>query len=362
MKNFTKAFVLFTILFFVNQSWSQCESALTLTPGTPQTGNTSTFGELFSDTCLGNYAYGYDGLFAYTAVETGEELSISLQSSNDYTGISITEGCPSGGTTCIDSDTFGTTTTVDSGALTGGVTYYVHFSTWPSPYDIDYTLTSTLTPAPSCFAPTSLTATSINTTGAIINWVSDGTAFMIEIQPGGVAPGTANGYIVGDYTPYPYTTLDLTGINPDTSEPYLAPNTSYSMYITNVCEYTGGGSTPIVVTDSAVSTALTFTTLCPVINAFPYLESFETITTGQPDCWSLEGTTTSANYHFTSSPAGQTGRGMQFDSWINSSGNTSELITPVVDASTLTSLELNFQYKNPAAGNFEILVSTLRVL
>ena len=148
MKKIT--FLLLTLLFFVPNVWSQCESAIALTPGTDQSGDTSSFGELFSDTCLGSYDGGYDGLFSYTANEEGESLSISLTSSDAYTGVSISEGCPSGGGSCIVSDTYGTSFSLDSGPLTAGVTYYVHFSTWPSPNAIQYTLTSTVSAPANC--------------------------------------------------------------------------------------------------------------------------------------------------------------------------------------------------------------------
>ena len=148
MKKIT--FLLLTLLFFVPNVWSQCESAIALTPGTDQSGDTSSFGELFSDTCLGSYDGGYDGLFSYVASEDGESLSISLTSSNSWTGVSISEGCPSGGGSCIVSDTYGTSFSLDSGPLTAGVTYYVHFSTWPSPDAIQYTLTSTVSPPANC--------------------------------------------------------------------------------------------------------------------------------------------------------------------------------------------------------------------
>jgi hypothetical protein len=137
-----------------------------------------------------------------------------------------------------------------------------------------------------------------------------------------------------------------------TTNPYsitgLTANTEYDIYIQADC---GNGDV------SGWVGPISFTTLCESFSTFPYLESFESITSGQPDCWSLEGTTTSASYHFKSFATGQTGRGMRFDSYSNSSGRTSELITPVMDASALTSLELNFQYKNPTGGNFEVLVS-----
>jgi hypothetical protein len=109
---------------------------------------------------------------------------------------------------------------------------------------------------PSCISPTDLSASGITTTGAVVSWVSDGTAFLIEIQPEGSLPGTPGGYVIGDVDPYPTTSVDLTG--------YLTPDTSYDIYVTNVCD--GGNSEP--------AGPLTFTTSC-VSYSIPYFEGFE---------------------------------------------------------------------------------------
>ena len=80
---------------------------------------------------------------------------------------------------------------------------------------------------PSCVTPTDLTVSGITTTGAVVSWVSDGTQFMIELQPAGSAQGTAGGYVIGDIEAYTATSVDLTG--------FLTQNTSYSVYVINVC-------------------------------------------------------------------------------------------------------------------------------
>jgi len=80
---------------------------------------------------------------------------------------------------------------------------------------------------PSCLPVTDLTVSDISTTGALLSWVSDGSQFMIEIQPAGSPQGTEGGYTVGDIDPYPLTYVDLAG--------YLAPNFAYDIYVINVC-------------------------------------------------------------------------------------------------------------------------------
>ncbi|MBP6091577.1 MAG: fibronectin type III domain-containing protein, partial [Crocinitomicaceae bacterium] len=102
---------------------------------------------------------------------------------------------------------------------------------------------------------------------------------------------------------------------------------------------------------------LTYT--CPSVSTFPYTESFEGISNGIPICWGLAGSTTTGSiYHFSSFATGQTGKGLRFDSYSNTSGNTSELITPTLNLSSLTTAELKFYFKNPTGGNFEVLIST----
>ena len=115
---------------------------------------------------------------------------------------------------------------------------------------------------PSCISPTDLSASGITTTGAVVSWVSDGTAFLIEIQPEGSLPGTPGGYVIGDVDPYPTTSVDLTG--------YLTPGTSYDIYVTNVCD---GGN-------SELAGPLTFTTFCEVASG-AWSNDFDT----NDDCW-----------------------------------------------------------------------------
>ena len=186
-----------------------------------------------------------------------------------------------------------------------------------------------------CPDTSALTLDAVTTTTATISWTAGGTetAWEYVVQASGTGEPTASGTST---TSNPLTVSSLTG------------NTSYEIYLRADC---GSG-------DFSEWVSTTFTTLCDVVTSFPYSESFENITTGQPDCWEVDGSLSStSSYHFSSYATGQSGRGMRFDSYYNYSGETSELITPVMDASALSSLELNFQYKNPTGGDFEILIS-----
>ncbi|WP_179318055.1 fibronectin type III domain-containing protein [Winogradskyella helgolandensis] len=203
------------------------------------------------------------------------------------------------------------------------------YGDWVGP--VDFT-TSALCPDVSDITIDSFTADSVT-----VSWTNGGTEddWEVLVQADGTespASGTAT-------TTNPYTESGLTG------------NTDYEVYVRANCTDASNGFSEWV-------GPVDFTTACEAVTTFPYLESFEGITSGQPECWSIEGTTTNPSYHFSSYATGYSGRGMRFDSYYNSSGTTSELITPTFDASALTTLQLKFQYKNPTGGNFEILVST----
>lgn len=82
-------------------------------------------------------------------------------------------------------------------------------------------------------------------------------------------------------------------------------------------------------------------------------EEFEGITSGVPTGWdNTEGTTTTTSYRWYSHANGHTGRGLRFNSYINSSGNTNMLKTPTLDLSS--GCELSFWYKNAAGGQFDV--------
>lgn len=187
---------------------------------------------------------------------------------------------------------------------------------------------------PSCVAITSPVSGTADVSSSTITWASeiDATGYNISV---GTTPGGTN--VLNNFDLGNVLTYNLTG---------LLGGTTY--YVT-VYPYNDNGV-------ATGCTEINFTT-CDVAS-IPFSEEFETITTGIPSCWGIAGTTTTAGYHFSSYATGNVGRGLRFDSYLNSTGRTSELTTPVIDASTVTSLRLNFYYKNPTGGNFEVLISS----
>lgn len=191
---------------------------------------------------------------------------------------------------------------------------------------------------PTCPQPvsSSLSASNITTTSADLGWTESGSASSWQIEYG------VTGFTLGSGT------NSTVSANP-TNVSSLSANTTYDFYVRSIC---GAGDT------SSWVGPFEFTTLCDVVTTLPFVESFETITTGQPDCWGISGTTTNNSYHWNSFETGETGRGIRFDSYVNSSGNTSELTTPTLDLTSLTQAQLSFFYKNPTGGDFEVLIST----
>jgi hypothetical protein len=209
-----------------------CDSALALTPGTTQTGNTSEWGDLFDDSsCLGSYDGGDDALFMYTATEDGETLDVTVSGQAGWSGVAMSQGCPTeGGEVCVGSQTSSGSSALNftSDPLIAGEVYYIHISTWPTPQTTDFILDTAVIAAPSCLTPTGLTASDVTPTGATLSWVSDGTAFMVELQPAGSAQGTAGGYVIGDVE-------NLTTTSVTIPEGSLAPSTSYDFFVVNIC-------------------------------------------------------------------------------------------------------------------------------
>ncbi len=151
IRKFTCLLIFLTFHFLSSELHAQgsCASAVMLTPGTQQCGDTSTGGDTFDDnSCLGSYDGGDDYLFVYNATG-GEALQLDLTSAGSWTGISISEGCPeAGGGTCAGSSTSSSgNESFTSDALNPGL-HYIHISTYPTPQSATFCLDATVTTPP----------------------------------------------------------------------------------------------------------------------------------------------------------------------------------------------------------------------
>ncbi|NBC09401.1 MAG: T9SS type A sorting domain-containing protein [Bacteroidetes bacterium] len=92
------------------------------------TGNDDTDGNV----CSSFYSGGDDYIFSFTA-STGDLLQLELYAENTWTGIMVTEGCPTTGTCFADATSSSSNESLTTPPMTPGTTYYIHISTFPSP-------------------------------------------------------------------------------------------------------------------------------------------------------------------------------------------------------------------------------------
>ncbi|WP_296312091.1 hypothetical protein, partial [Winogradskyella sp. UBA3174] len=115
---------------------ADCTSALALTPGTLQAGDTTGQAGSFSDSNtapeVNPCSVDYNDLeywFEYTAVETGETLDISVTDiTSNWYGVFVIDNCPDSAPNCISSATNSSSNadlTLTTPTLTAGTTYYI---------------------------------------------------------------------------------------------------------------------------------------------------------------------------------------------------------------------------------------------
>ncbi len=135
----------------------------------------------------------------------------------------------------------------------------------------------------------------------------------------------------------------------------LISSTEYEVQIRGLCD----------TVPSAWSGLSNFTTLCTLIDDFPWVENFNSLTAGIPECWDNSvGTTTEENYKWNYTSSGHSGAGLRFDSKDNPFLKTNYLKTPPMDFPAGATMQLSFWYKNPlgalttARPEFRVYIST----
>ncbi|HPF00187.1 MAG TPA: hypothetical protein PKY63_05935, partial [Bacteroidales bacterium] len=116
-----------------------------------------------SDACGSSYMNGDDYTFSYTPA-ANQCISVTLTNTDTWVGVFVTQGCPQGGT-CVASTTSSTgNPSLSFVSLTGGVTYFITISTYPSPQftPFDISIQSITCPTPpandDCSGAVSLTS------------------------------------------------------------------------------------------------------------------------------------------------------------------------------------------------------------
>jgi hypothetical protein len=211
----------------------------------------------------------------------------------------------------------------------------------------------------SCPAPSAFTTDPVQITEATLSWTENGTSttWLVEHGPSGFTPGSGTEVSTGSN---PYT---ITG---------LTENTAYDVYLRSFCAV-GDTSTRVG--------PLSFTTLCALINTFPYTQNFDGLTPNNGsvvcattdnlgDCWSNEGNSDDKDWIPRSVGTGSSNTGPSSDNtgggnylFIETSGcynQNADLYSPVFDFTTNTAPRIRYYYHmyGAAMGSLELAYST----
>ncbi len=208
----------------------------------------------------------------------------------------------------------------------GSVTY----SGWDATVDCFFT---------SCPRPSNITSQNITDNSLDLSWIAGGTENEWKIEYGLTGFTQGSGTLV-QTTSNPHT---ITGLN---------ASTTYDFYVKAICGANPGDD------DSLWVGPVSFTTLCGITTA-PFIEDVESFNGDYEieNCWSANPLVSSYNYAWNISSNGytpsldtgpsQANSGSTFfftEASNGSSGNIAELITPIIDISSLTVPQLSFYY------------------
>lgn len=186
---------------------------------------------------------------------------------------------------------------------------------------------------PACENTTSLEVSDLDVTTASFVWAQEEGAiwqYYYRVKP------------EGDFTPSDENFMETTGYSVQLNG--LEGSTSYVFYLRRKCSDT----------EHSEIRSLEFTTFAAA-KTLPWEEKFNAA--GFPEFWdNSEGTTTYASYRWNKYKVAEGDSCMRFNSYNNSSGYTNILATPRIDLSEAAIL--SFDWKNPAGGAGEVLIST----
>lgn len=192
---------------------------------------------------------------------------------------------------------------------------------------------------PTCFLPTALTATALTPTSATLGWTTGGAA-QWNVEYGALGFSLGSGTRVNVLTTPSTAITGLTGGN------------TYSFFVRDSC---GAGDVGNWVGP------FTFTTPCVALSTFPYIQDFESATTGSPgvlpSCWTItnsttyrwevdaNGTPSSATGPLVDHTLGTiTGKYVFVEASNGTAGSLAYLNVPALDASALVAPQLDFYY------------------
>ncbi len=184
------------------------------------------------------------------------------------------------------------------------------------------------TPVSNCKAPTQLTGTSTGPTTATLNWTASISApangYEWEVRTSGLPGSGAAGLAASGNVGAGVVTASVTG---------LTAATTYSAYVRSNCgaEF------------SSWAGPANFTTLCNVVSAFPYSESFDVL--AFPNCWtqSYSGGITSNRWSVSASNEAGIAANEMMATYVSGTG-VSRLILPVMNLTGLNNPVLKFSH------------------
>lgn len=270
---------------------------------------------------------------------SGGQMVITLDNPFTYEGGNLLIGFKQ-----TDGETWRSCEWIATSAVSGN-SYYSYYdygytsdvSTYLPKMKIEYTPGE----APECVKPANLSAVedAITANSAVLTWKSQGTEtnWLVRYRRVGT-----------DNWSEPVHVAHVEGNNADSvTIEGLNAATTYEAQVASWCDITDEEAI------SDYSASISFTTECDVISAFPWEENFNSLTAGIPACWdNAEGTTTTESYKWNSYESGHEGKGLRFNSYYNSNGQTNFLKTPALDISKASIL--SFWYKNPTGGDFSV--------
>ncbi len=184
--------------------------------------------------------------------------------------------------------------------------------------------------APTCSAPSNLTAIFVNPFYALVGWTENGTATEWQVQWGvaGFALGTG--------------TIDTTTSNPYTVQP-LMPDMAYQFYVRSTC---GVGDT------SNWTGPLTFMTPCipPTISTFPWTENFDGVTTPNTPCgWLVDNANADAYTWVSYNTVFNTAPNSLAITYNGSIADDDWVFTPTLNLTGGQTYQLSFAYRAQSA-------------
>lgn len=189
---------------------------------------------------------------------------------------------------------------------------------------------------PSCKKPSAVELVASDDASASFSWSGTADSYVVEVYNGTNRIDSVE--VAAASLPYVIDTLQANS------------DYAFRFVVYSLC----GGSDR----SQAVSSLVNVHTLCSAIAIDgSWVETFDNLTAGIPDCWNNEeGTVTTASYKWNMYATGYEGKCVRFNSYNNSNGLKNVLATPMLTLPEAAS-QLEFMYKNPDGGDFTVSIA-----